>query len=267
MPSRALLILDGPRPPELNMAIDEAMARYTARTGIVIIRIYQWSPPALSLGRSQPIEEARHATAEALGYRVVRRPTGGRAIVHMEQDLTYSATAPQGTPLHELPVNQAAALAAGAVARALGRAGIPAETPGPRPYKPSGPICLLAEGSADILVRSYKVSGAALARTPRSTLMHGTILVRHSPATWLALLRHTPGEAEKFQAQVAGLEKASSLDPGEAWKLAPLIAEELAHALDARPRRSGMPWELALEAERLHREKYTRPEWLLHGAA
>jgi lipoate-protein ligase A len=61
------------------------------------LRFYAWSPPCLSLGRSQPLSDVDLAACQASGVQVVRRATGGRAILHTDE-LTYSVTLSQNDP-------------------------------------------------------------------------------------------------------------------------------------------------------------------------
>ncbi len=242
----ALVILDPPRPGTAQMAIDTAMASHAAETGVVMVRVYTWQPPAVSLGRSQPAEEVRADVAAALGIDIVRRPSGGRAIVHSPRDITYSIAAPRGDPIHEAPVEEAAARAASIVAGALRRLGVPAKTRGPTPYKPMGPICLLASGSGDILVGNLKISGAAVLRGRRATLVHGVVLVEHSPSTWLALIRASKAEARLFQERVAGLESLGlPVRPGEMARS--LLSELEARGYHAEP--GGLPWSVSERAQ------------------
>src|SRR5262245_21767880 len=74
-----------------NMAVDEALLELFATEGApTTVRFYSWSPPALSLGYAQSLErdiDLRQCTA--LGFDVVRRPTGGRAVLH-DHEVTYS---------------------------------------------------------------------------------------------------------------------------------------------------------------------------------
>ncbi len=81
------------------MAVDEAIARaVSAGESPPTLRFYGWAPPCVSLGRSQPLGSIDRERCSALGYDIVRRPTGGRAILHTDE-LTYSICAPVGHSL------------------------------------------------------------------------------------------------------------------------------------------------------------------------
>jgi lipoate-protein ligase A len=77
-----------------NMALDEALMERARETGEWVVRVYSWSRPTISLGRNQSARGRYDLPRiSALGLDVVRRPTGGRAILH-NREITYSVTAP-----------------------------------------------------------------------------------------------------------------------------------------------------------------------------
>ena len=82
-----------------NIAVDEAISQAIA-AGLVppTLRFYAWDPPCVSLGRNQPVAGVDLDRCAALGYDVVRRPTGGRAILHTDE-MTYSIIASPEHPL------------------------------------------------------------------------------------------------------------------------------------------------------------------------
>lgn len=90
------LQLDGPRPGAWNMDRDALLAsELAAGRGTPTLRLYQWRPYAVSLGWHQPASDVDERRAAELGVDVVRRPTGGRAILHAEE-LTYCVVCPAG---------------------------------------------------------------------------------------------------------------------------------------------------------------------------
>ena len=159
-----------------NMALDEALARRAARTGEAVFRVYGWAAPTLSLGRNQRARGCYDEEAAAgMGVSFVRRPTGGRALLH-DHEVTYSATLPCG--------DAATARAAydvinDVLLRALTRLGVGAERatattslpPGPRP-------CFDVPAEHEIVLRGRKLVGSAQWRHDGALLQHGSILVR-----------------------------------------------------------------------------------------
>lgn len=91
---RALLLLNETAGAALNMAVDEALLIRAASTGDRIMRIYSWTGPSLTLGRFQrPDDGVNRRACARLGLPVVRRITGGRAVIH-GWDVTVSIAAP-----------------------------------------------------------------------------------------------------------------------------------------------------------------------------
>ena len=77
------LIITDPASGAWNMAVDEAIAITSARGDVPpTLRFYQWQPATVSLGRHQPVEDIDQARLQERGWGLVRRPTGGRAILH-----------------------------------------------------------------------------------------------------------------------------------------------------------------------------------------
>lgn len=197
------------------MALDEALLDRARRSGEVVLRVYAWSRPTLSLGRHQ--RAAGHydaARARALGVDIVRRPTGGRAVLH-HRELTYSVTAPVGA-LGGLVASYAcinrlltAALGALGVDAAPARTGV-APPPGTAP-------CFEQPVAGEIVAGGRKLVGSAQLREGGALLQHGSILVdddqplatslltrRAAPppaaATLRACLGRAPGSAELLRA-------------------------------------------------------------------
>ena len=88
------LIIDSPAHGAWNMAVDEAILEQTGRgESPPTLRLYDWQPACLSLGYAQPFADVDVDRLKERGWELVRRPTGGRAILHVDE-LTYSVSAP-----------------------------------------------------------------------------------------------------------------------------------------------------------------------------
>src|SRR5438874_408787 len=88
------LLVDAPASGAWNMAVDEVLLDgVAAGTTPPTIRFYGWTPPCLSLGYFQPFDVVDLDSCRALGVDIVRRPTGGRAILH-DREVTYSVVLP-----------------------------------------------------------------------------------------------------------------------------------------------------------------------------
>jgi lipoate-protein ligase A len=178
------LILSGPGSPARNMALDEALFRGVIEGGRPCLRFYAWDPPGLSLGRLQ-----RDLTGIDLdfcrrsGIPVVRRRTGGRAVLHY-QELTYSIICrhehPFGSGVVETYARIAAALTAG-----LAKLGARVETEGVKERAGIGsPNCFSAPSRWEITWRGRKLVGSAQRRDPGGFLQHGSILLSLDRDLW-----------------------------------------------------------------------------------
>src|SRR5947207_15142687 len=95
------LLLDKPSSGAWNMAVDEVLLDgVAAGTAPPTLRFYEWTPACLSLGYFQPFDVVDLDGCRALGVEVVRRPTGGRAILH-DRELTYSVALPASVLGHD----------------------------------------------------------------------------------------------------------------------------------------------------------------------
>ena len=238
---RARVVLDGARDGWSHMEIDRRLPSYAVEHGELVARVYTWRPPAVSLGRGEPESDVRRSLAEALGYNVVRRPSGGRAIVHGPHEITYSVAAP--TPPAPTGVSEAAAWAAGIIAGALNRLGVPARPRGVVEYRPRGPICIVAEGSGDILVGVWKVAASAALIARGAVMVHGILLLHLDPSLWAALIAEEPGRAYRMlNGSVRGLaDLGYTVTPRSLAESIALGLEERGYSVE----RSGLPWELA----------------------
>ncbi|HEX9019857.1 MAG TPA: lipoate--protein ligase family protein [Nitrospirota bacterium] len=179
----------GPNLGAYNMAVDEELlSRAQAGESVPILRFYTWAPPAVSLGRFQKREEAVNADAcKRLGFDIVRRITGGRAVLH-NKELTYSIVARIGHPLFPPDVHGTYKIIAAGLLQGLRSLGIPAEmvtrggSHAQRVEKqPKNPACFSSPSWYEIVVRGRKIIGSAQRRLSSAFLQHGSILLDYDP--------------------------------------------------------------------------------------
>lgn len=178
VPSAGLLtwrvIRDGPRSGVDNMALDHALAS-NLKEGEAVLRLYSWQRPTVSFGRNEPAR-GLYSTDEAirLGVDYVRRPTGGRAVLH-DAELTYAVAAPLrawgGLRDAYVRINQALA---GAM-RALG-APVHLAGDGPTPSVDAGP-CFQSPAVGEVTAGGRKLVGSAQCRIEGALLQHGSIIL------------------------------------------------------------------------------------------
>lgn len=172
------LITDEAAPGSWNMAVDEALMENVGQgSSLPILRLYRWSPACLSLGYSQSVQEADKARLQSFGWDLVRRPTGGRAILHTDE-LTYAVIAPAQHPLMTGGVlasyrQLSAALIAGLQILGLGIEVAPQKHP--TQPKDALPVCFEVPSSFEITFQKRKIVGSAQMRRANVVLQHGAI--------------------------------------------------------------------------------------------
>lgn len=207
------LIDSGPGPGAWNLALDDAIFR-RVREGASppTLRFYAWAQPALSLGYAQDRDrDVDLGRCRALGLDVLRRATGGRAVLH-DRELTYSVAVPASTPPFGSGLDAAyRAVAAGLVAglRLLGIPAVAAPSGRGQPRERPHPGCFAAPARHEITVAGRKLVGSAQRRRAGAFLQHGSVLVGGHAAALGAVLR-APSPPDAGEAMV-GL--AELLDP------------------------------------------------------
>lgn len=176
------LLLDPAAPGALNMGRDVAILEAVAQRAVPpTVRLYGWSPPCLSLGRHQPTEAADLDFCRSHGIDVVRRPTGGRAVLH-HHELTYAVVAPLGEGSLSHKLQEAYRIICTGLVEACRRLGIAAgltpgevnlQLPGPRSAVP----CFKAPAGGEVVVAGRKLIGSAMRRYQGTILQHGAVLL------------------------------------------------------------------------------------------
>ncbi len=156
------------------MAADEAILRTFNEESLPVLRLYTWSPPALSLGYFQKISRIHFEKLEHLGIVPVRRMTGGRAVLHFG-DLTYSIIS--GTD--EIPVGVSASYRYFCQGLLIGfrRLGIDGNLGSERSGRSGPDACFAVSTGADIVYKGRKFVGSAQKRVGSTLLQHGSILL------------------------------------------------------------------------------------------
>ncbi len=171
------LIYDKPAIGAINMAVDEAIL-WSVSEGLTppTLRLYAWNPACLSLGYAQRIADVDLHRVEQLGWHVVRRPTGGRAILHTDE-LTYSIAVPLGHPLAAGSVVDSYRRISRALLAALQKLGVsPQADKRTDNHKAAvGPVCFEVPSHYEITVNGRKLIGSAQVRRRAGILQHGTL--------------------------------------------------------------------------------------------
>ena len=169
--------LDGPT----NMARDEALLESVGLgESPPTLRFYRWSPPTISLGYFQPFQALASLPPPAGDLAVVRRQTGGGAILH-DQELTYSLILPLDHPLvRNAGPNTLYNHVHGIFADLLKQFGIPVNRgPVGGHCSQRGPFfCFERHSCFDLLVDGRKIMGSAQRRTAKAVLQHGSLILK-----------------------------------------------------------------------------------------
>lgn len=221
------VIIDAALPGVVNMAKDEAIAR-ACDEGFVdfpTLRFYWWERPTLSLGAKERLDEAADLEAcQRLGIDLVRRATGGRAVLH-DRELTYSIIA----PLDKIPFNGTVEQSYRAIAEALKEGiasmGIELElTAGSRKIKPRTSTvadpsmdskaaamrhlpCFAAPSRYELAYGGKKVVGSAQRRLRKALLQHGSIIFDPQVARLAEATGSDSKRIDELENTMTGLEK------------------------------------------------------------
>ena len=188
--------------PACNMAIDRALlALHANGKSPPTLRLYQWRPPAVSLGYFQKRHDLDLEACRNLGFEVVRRPTGGRAVLHLE-DLTYAVIAgtAEGMPS---AVTAAYNLIAQGLLNAFRLLGIETKMGRERDDPHQTDICFLRCARGSIVHRGKKLVGSAQTWHGSSLLQHGSIIVMPQVEAWLGLVQAGDESPEALRARLA----------------------------------------------------------------
>ena len=156
-----------------NMARDHALAA-ALRPGTGTVRFYRWRAATLSLGRNEPVTvRYRELLRDRPEMEVVRRPTGGRAVIH-DRELTYAV----GLPARAFggPRRAYRRVSAGLV-QGLRHLGVPASMAGGRSLPPDAGPCFREPAAGEVVVGGRKIVGSAQVRIGDALLQHGSLLL------------------------------------------------------------------------------------------
>ena len=261
------LLVDQPLKGAWNMAVDESMLEQVGRgESLPTLRLYAWEPACLSLGYAQPYEDVDIVRLREYGWDVVRRPTGGRAILHTDE-LTYSITAPLDEPRVIGTVLESYNQLAQALLAAVRSLGVPVEMKEHLPGQggAEGPVCFEVPSAYEITVGGKKLIGSAQARRREGVLQHGTLplygdLTRITQALVFADESTRAAAAEKLLSRATTVE--SVLSRAVEWKTA---AQAFVHAFESELNLEFQQGELSpgekARAETLMGEKYAYDSW------
>ncbi|MHA1710195.1 MAG: lipoate--protein ligase family protein [Candidatus Baldrarchaeia archaeon] len=264
---KARLIVHDKMPGRRNMAVDEALLLlYQPEKHMPIIRFYMWRPSTVSIGFHQKLEDSVNIEKIRLkGFELVRRPTGGGALLHAEDlEITYSVILPLDFPCMPNDVVGSATFITRGIISALKRLGINASHgtrfSGTRKYA----LCYFREAQSDIKVQGRKISGSAQRRLHKALLQHGTLLIGFRPEDWYEVIKVPSGTTlDDLKKSIVSL-KDLGVDVDTDTVLKALI-RGFSDALNVEFVESELKDEEEEFATELEKRKYGNHEWTFHG--
>lgn len=199
-----------------NMAVDDAILEL-ARKGEAppTLRLYDWAPGTLTLGLGQPLADVDTGRLAANGWGMVRRPTGGRAILHIDE-LTYSVIGANDEPRLTGGVLESYRRISGALMQSLKVLGLRVEQqtghqlPGNAEL---GPVCFEVPSDYEITLGGKKLIGSAQARRKGGMLQHGSLPLYGDIARITEALVY-PGQVEREESAERVRQRAATAEEG-----------------------------------------------------
>ena len=273
MKTKWYFINSGPCRPSYNMALDEALLDFHSQGDIPpVIRFYEWNPATLSIGYFQSVEkdiDLEAVKAQNLGF--VRRPTGGRAVLH-EHELTYSIIVTEQYPNMPATVTEAYRVLSEGLLVGFQNLGLEAYFSVPDTEEkradlksPKSAVCFDAPSWYELVVEGKKVAGSAQTRQKGVILQHGAILLELDEEKLLSVFKFS-SEKVKERMRKKLPEKAVAINQLTSKKITisqciDAFRDGFEKALDIEL----VPYELTAEqleyVRNLEEKKYLTDEW------
>ncbi len=252
-----------------NMALDEAILD-SVITGEQppTLRFYAWEPACLSLGHAQPVDQVVLESLKSHGWDLVRRPTGGRAILHVDE-LTYSVCAHQNHPVMVGGLLESYRRIAAALIGGLAKLGIQAAADSqyavPSGSAQNAAVCFEVPSNYEITAGGKKLIGSAQARRNLGVLQHGSLPLYGDLGRITEVLRFDDA-AGRERAKLRLLEHAATVESilgtAPTWDQAvQAMTAAFSYSLGITLELSDPSPEEIERAGRLVVEKYASPAW------
>jgi lipoate-protein ligase A len=224
------LIYDLPMEGRNNMAVDEAILdAVCVHQSPPTLRLYAWTPACLSLGYGQSPFDVDRQRLDKMGWDVVRRPTGGKAILHTDE-LTYSVSLPADHPLAQGGILESYQRISRALMAALSGLGLRTRSEKQADdTKEAGAVCFEVPSHYEITADSRKLIGSAQTRRKAGLLQHGSLPLTGDIARICDVLAY-PDEVSREVGRQAVRARAITL------------AEALGHAVDWYTAADALAW-------------------------
>lgn len=252
------------------MAVDEAILEsVSSKMQFPTLRLYDWFPYTLSLGHAQHVADVNISTLQDHNWTLVRRPTGGRAILHADE-MTYSVCAPLDDPSIGGGVLESYQKISNALLLALEIIGINAESKQKKPSDSTlsqDPVCFQFPSDYEITYKEKKLIGSAQARKKNGVLQHGTIPLFGDITRIIDVLSFSD-EISKQNVQTRLIDRATTIKESfgkdVSWfALASAISEGFCRQLDIEFVKSSLSKQELTRSVQIYHEKYANDTWTM----
>ncbi len=250
------------------MARDEAiLSSVTAGEAPPTMRLYAWEPPCLSIGYAQTAADVDKRMLDEYGWDLVRRPTGGRAILHADE-LTYAIAATSTDEYVGGGVLESYKRISRGLVASLTLLGLTVEVqpdlPVPEEQR-SNPVCFQVPSAYEITVNGRKIIGSAQVRRRNGVLQHGSLPLR-GDITRISKVLRFEDEASRSQAVEFLRNRAATVEDllgsSITWEqVAKAVIQGFREALKLDLELDSLSESELAEAKRLESSCYTNPSW------
>jgi lipoyl(octanoyl) transferase len=261
------LIIDRPASGSWNMAVDDALLEAAQGEGYIpTLRLYSWNPPCLSLGHAQHIREVDQEALIKMGWDLVRRPTGGRAILHIDE-LTYSITGNAEQPILKGGILESYQKISQAFIQMLRKYSLDPRSreEAQQTKNQVEPVCFEIPSNYEITVAGKKIIGSAQARRKNAILQHGAIPLTGDISRIIKVLTYTDEDSRTEAAQRVLLRATTIADQtgkSVSWHQSAMDlvrAFKETHNLDFKD--GELTAEERISAKKIEQEKYGNKLW------
>jgi lipoate-protein ligase A len=265
----------GPGEAGWNMAVDEALLVTAKDPGFApTLRFYSWDRPSLSIGSFQKAQELNLARIESVGVPFVRRPTGGRAVLH-DAELTYSIACPVPSRFFPSDLMGSYKTIGSCFIKGLRMLGLdvglvpvsrnPESKKAPN-LAGGSPLCFSSPSWHEVLADGKKLVGSAQKRLPDAFLQQGSLLMKMDIDGLLEMQSFKDEDArrtaaEKLSSKMTALHEQGVHVDGDTLKSA--LIEGFKAELGAELVHGGLTASETALARRLFVEKYSTRDWNL----
>jgi lipoyl(octanoyl) transferase len=261
------LIVSQPENGAWNMALDEAILTFTASKQMPpTLRLYAWDPPCISLGYAQTSKDVDLQALETQKWDIVRRPTGGRAILH-QNEVTYSICTATDEPFMKGNILESYCRVSKALLVALEKLNVHADAQKVYTDLPTTAqaACFEVPSNYEITVGGKKLIGSAQSRKMGGILQHGALPLSGDLSQIHQVLRFSSiDEREKANARLS--DHATTLESASGSQISyTKVCDALISAFSENLNTDLIPEQPSNEeiehTKKLIKEKYSNATW------